>query len=214
MAKLQRQGEVLRVRTVLCSTMCTQNSTSFHTYNIRLVLNLSISCVAVLAQMGKLRWRFGRAYEQIYFCRPGKTSLLSDELQSYVNFREKSSSLSKKYLTLCSRYWTRIKSQTMNLSITPLSLPPACWWTRGHPTRILGKYFRPLLAFLTFCCRPVLDAYILNHLKSIRAHTHLISCLKAIFVNMQTQSSKTLMPTLKVQGYQKRILFSYIICSL
>lgn len=47
--------------------------------------------------------------------------------------------------------------------------------------------------------RPVLDVYIKNHLKSIRAHSHLITCLKTTFDKLNTQqSSKAVMPTLKV----------------
>jgi hypothetical protein len=47
--------------------------------------------------------------------------------------------------------------------------------------------------------RPVLDVYIKHHFKSIRAHGHLIACLKTIFEKIHTpQSSKVVMPTLKV----------------
>ncbi len=60
----------------------------------------------------------------------------------------------------------------------------------------------PLFMSFIFYSRPVLDVYIQNHVKSIRAHAHLIACLKAIFEKIHNpQSFKAVMPTLKVTTY-------------
>ncbi len=79
MAKLLRKGEVLRVRTILCSTMCTQNCMNKKRKEERrkkfiVLISFSLflySVSIVIAEVGLVYWRSGRANEQIHVRKPG-----------------------------------------------------------------------------------------------------------------------------------------------